>query len=188
MTRTNVIEDLRASIDALRSKSALQEKSDSVVNNANKTASASSDALKKIVALVNARDRSEKAIRERLARDEFPENEIDEAVEQAKYYGFIDDTRYAEVLVRSRITQGKGSAGIVRELAENNIDPDTVPGWPFEFPVSHEEEVNRALSLLDRKPPRTKNAREGAYRRLMQKGFPSSVASSAARIWSEQAE
>ena len=147
----------------------------------------SNAALKKIVALVNASDKSELAIRQRLQKDGFTESAIQESVGQAKNYGFIDDSRYAQVLIRSRISQCKGSAGIMRELAENGIDASDVEGWPYEFAISHEEEINRAVDLLNKKPPHSKNAREGAYRRLMQKGYPSSVASSAARIWSERA-
>ena len=143
-------------------------------------------ALKKIIALVNVSDRSEHSIRERLAKEGFTESAIDESVERAKAYSFINDERFAEVLVRSRIAQGKGSAGIVRELAGHGIDAESVPGWPYEFPLDYEEELDRALDLLERKPPRSKNLREGAYRRLVQKGYPSSIASSAARLWSER--
>lgn len=143
------------------------------------------DALKKIIALVNASDKSERTIRDRLAREGFSQPEIESAVEQARQYGFIDDKRFAEVLVRSRIAQGRGSAGIIRELAENDIDADIVPGWPYDYPLSTEEEIDRAIDLLKRKPPHAKNKREAAYRRLMQKGYPSMVASSATRMWFE---
>ena len=142
-------------------------------------------AVKKIIALFNASDRSERSSRERLEREGFEESAIDESVERAKRWGLIDDARFAQILVRSRLSQGKGSAGIVRDLAANGIDADEVPGWPYEFPVSYEEELERALSLLERKPPTAKNARDAAYRRLMQKGYPSSVASAAARTWHE---
>lgn len=147
---------------------------------------ASQGALSKIVSLVNISDRSEHAIRERLAREGFDRGEIDESVERAKEYGYIDDTRYAEVLVRSRISQGKGSEGIVRELQLQGIDIGVVAGWPYDYPVSFEDEVNRALDLLERKPPQSKHPRESAYRKLMGRGFPSSVASTSARIWAEK--
>lgn len=143
------------------------------------------DAFKKIIALVNVSDRSEKAIRERLSRDEFTEWEIEEAVIRAKECGFIDDVRFGEVLVRSRISQGKGSVLIARELSDNGIDPYEVPGWPDEFPLKFDDELSRALGILGSKPPRSKNKREGAYRKLVQRGYPSAVASSAARIWEE---
>ncbi len=143
-------------------------------------------ALRKIVALVNVSDRSECALRERLAREGFATQAIEGAVLRAKDYGFIDDARFADVLVRSRLSQGKGSAGIERELVANGIDPTDVSGWPYEYPVSAEEELDRALDILKRKPPHSKNKRDGAFRKLVQKGYPISVASSAARIWSDK--
>lgn len=146
----------------------------------------STSALDKIVALVNVSDRSEHTLRERLLNDGFGEEETETALEKAKGYGIIDDARYAEVLIRSRISQGKGSAGIERELQSQQIDIDCVNGWPFDFPVSDEEELERALSVLDKKPPRSKNLREGAYRRLIGKGYSSSVASTASRMWVER--
>ena len=105
---------------------------------------------------------------------------------RAKDYGFIDDKRFAEVLIRSRIAQCKGSAGIERELAKNGIDPSSIEGWPYAYEVDDEVELDRALSFLDRKPPKSKNLREGAFRKLVQRGFPISVASTAARIWTER--
>lgn len=142
-------------------------------------------AFKRIVMLVNASDKSEVAIRDRLKRIGFEQTYIDESVERAKACGYIDDMRFGEVLVRSRISQGKGSAGIARELADNGIEADSIPGWPYEFPLSSEDELQRALDVLRRKPIRAKGKREAAYRKLVQRGYPSSVASSAARIWEE---
>ena len=144
-----------------------------------------SSALDVILNLVNVSDRSEHAIRERLLRDGFPDEEIESAVTKAKDYGFINDARYAEVLVRSRISQGKGSAGIERELRSQKIEIEIVEGWPHEYPVSYDEELNRAIDLLERKPPRSKNLRDGAYRKLMGKGYSSAIASAAARMWTE---
>ena len=141
------------------------------------------DAFSKIVALVNASDKSEKTIRDRLARSGFSEAAIDESVERAKSYGFIDDLRFAEVLIRSRLNQGKGLRGIERELSLHSIDIEQVPGWPREFVADEDSELQRALAFLNRKPPHSKNLREGAYRKLVSKGFSSSVASAAARQW-----
>ena len=142
-------------------------------------------AFKKIVAILNAGDKSERMLRSRLSRDGFKESTIEDAIERARVYRLIDDTRYADVLIRSRIAQGRGMKGIERELAENGIDVAEVPGWPFEYGLDDEGEIDRALELLSRKPPRAKNARDAAYRKLMQKGFGSAIASSAARIWEE---
>ena len=153
MTRQSVISELQNRIAAMESGGGVAETFQSVLPAEAKTSAAqSNDALKKIIALVNASDKSERAIRDRLG---------------------------------SRISQGRGSAGIIRELAENDIDAEDVPGWPYDYPLSTEEETERAIGLLQRKPPHAKNKREAAYRRLMQKGYPSMVASSAARLWFE---
>lgn len=141
------------------------------------------DAFKKIITLLNASDKSERMIRMRLAQQDFDESAIESAIERAKECGFIDDIRYGEVLVRSRVSQGKGSAGIERELYENGIEPYEIPGYPEEFGIDPDSEFERALDLLERKPPRSKNARDAAYRKLVQKGFPTSLASSVARVW-----
>ena len=91
--------------------------------------------------------------------------------------------RYAEVLIRSRLNQGRGMCGVERELRDQNIAIEDVEGWPYEFGVTDESEYQRALEVLKRNPPRSKNLRDGAYRKLMQKGYSSSVSASAARSW-----
>ncbi|HAM14473.1 MAG TPA: recombinase RecX [Eggerthellaceae bacterium] len=143
-------------------------------------------ALKRITSWVNASERSRSSLRERLVREGFAEGVTEDALERACSYGLVDDARYADVLIRSRIAQGKGSAGIERELWQNEIDPSTVDGWPHEYGIDGESELDRALQFLDRKPPRAKDRRGSAYRKLVQKGYPSSVASTAARMWAER--
>ena len=140
-------------------------------------------AFAKIVDLLNASDKSERMLRTRLAQLGFPDECIEEAVERAKGYGYVNDLRYGEVLIRSRISQGKGSAGIQRELEENGIDPFDIPGYPDEFDIGYDAEFSRALTILERKPPHSKNPCDSAYRKLLQRGFPSSIAASAARAW-----
>lgn len=199
MASDEVIEALRAQIDAVlelpgadkgaRRSAKQSEKKQRIANthvgfSEDVDSRASADqAFKRIISLLNASEKSERMIRDRLSRLEFQQSAIDSAVEKAKEYGFIDDVRYGEVLVRSRVSQGRGSAGIERELLENGIDPVSIPGYPEEYALVPDSEFDRALSLLERKPPHAKNAREAAYRKLVQKGYPSSIASSAARAW-----
>ena len=142
-------------------------------------------AFKKLLGWLNVSDKSEAAIRERLGKSGFSAGEVDEAVAKAKSLGFIDDLRYADVLVRSRVAQRKGSVGIERELASQGIDAFALQGWPEAYGMSEGDELERALELLDAKPPKSRNLREGAYRTLVNKGYPSSVASSASRLWCE---
>ena len=82
-----------------------------------------------------------------------------------------------------RLGQGRGRRGIAAELESLGIDADGVEA--LAAADDDAGEVDRALALLDRKPPRAKNRRDAAYRRLAQKGFSASVSSTAARLWCE---
>ena len=142
-------------------------------------------AMRKIERLCSLREQASAALRERLVRDGFSEKVAEEAVGRAVECGLVDDARFADVLVRCRLAAGKGCAGIARELASHGIDPAHVESYLDAAEAGGDAELSRALDLLERKPPRAKNAREAAYRRLVGKGFSSSIASSAARTWWE---
>lgn len=142
-------------------------------------------AMRKIERLCSLREQASTALRERLVRDGFSEKVAEEAVGRAVECGLVDDARFADVLVRCRLAAGKGCAGIARELASHGIDPAHVESYLDAAEAGSDAELSRALDLLERKPPRAKNAREAAYRRLVGKGFSSSIASSAARTWWE---
>lgn len=135
--------------------------------------------------MVNAGDKSECTIRKRLNAYGYTDADMEASIEKAKAYGLIDDRRFADVLIRSRIRQGRGLAGIERELRENGIEADLLEGWPYEYTSGLADESERALAFLETHPPRSKNLRDGAYRKLVQKGFSASAASSAARLWAE---
>ncbi len=144
-------------------------------------------AFRKIERLVCLREHASKALQARLVKDGFSEDVARAAVERAQRCGLVSNERFADVLVRSRLSQGKGLQGIAAELTALDIDPLSVP--EYLEAKNHEQgpdELARALALLDAKPPRSKHLRESAYRKLMQKGYGASVSASAARIWSEE--
>lgn len=142
-------------------------------------------AFRKVERLACAREQASEALRRRLAREGFSDEASSAAVERAVSCGLVDDRRYADVLVRSRLSQGRGISGIDAELADLGIDPGEVESFA-EAGADEGGEVERALAVLDRKPPRAKNRRDAAFRRLVQKGFGSAIASSAARLWCER--
>ena len=196
MGKAEVLSALQSRIDEISESSALtgssfpedRKESGQACNGDAQDEPSSSDsnaAFKKIIDLVNASDKSEAAIRQRLSLKGFDEEAIESSVARAKEYGFIDDKRYADVLVRSRLAQGRGLVGIERELLSQDIDPDLLEGWPYEYGIDESSEIERALDFLQRKPPRSKNVRESAYRKLVSKGYSTSVASSAARLWTD---
>ena len=121
--------------------------------------------MRKIERLCSVRERSSSSLEERLIRDGFPEDVAANAVARAVECGLVDDGRFADVLVRSRIAAGKGCAGIARELASHGIEASTVESYVEATESGHDSEVARAVSFLNRKPPRAKNVREASRRR-----------------------
>ncbi len=142
-------------------------------------------AFNKIVALINASEKSSCELRKRLAQAGFDEEETQNALKRAVDCGLVDDMRYASILIRSRLNQGWGLDGIERELERNGINPFDIEGWPEGFPFGHDEQVSRALDMLEKKPPHARNLRDAAYRKLVKRGYSSSIASQAAGIWYE---
>lgn len=169
-------------------------------------------AFEKVTRLACARERGSRELIDRLARDGFSREVAESAVQRALDCGLIDDVRYGAVLVRTRVAQGRGRKGIEDELDRAGISATDIPGWPDEFfslsgfdpfrvadndedglidcsfgcEFNEEQEVERALALLRRKPPHSKNVRASAYRKLMTKGYSSSVASAATRRFLEE--
>lgn len=169
-------------------------------------------AFEKVTRLACARERGSRELIDRLVRDGFSREVAKSAVQRALDCGLIDDVRYGTVLVRTRVAQGCGRKGIEDELERAGIAASDIPGWPEEFfsvddfdpfrvnanaedgvvgcsfgsESSDEQEVERALALLRRKPPRSKNIQASAYRKLVTKGYSTSVASAATRRFMEE--
>lgn len=169
-------------------------------------------AFEKVTRLACARERGSRELADRLVRDGFSREVAESAVRRALDCGLIDDVRYGAVLIRTRVSQGRGRKGIEDELERAGIAASDIPGWPEEFfsvddfdpfrvnanaedgvagcsfgsESSDEQEIERALALLRRKPPRSKNIQASAYRKLVTKGYSTSVASAATRRFMEE--
>ena len=146
-------------------------------------------AFKKIERLVKVRDRSVCETRKRLEQDGFASKDADAAIVRALSVGYLDDARFADVLVRSRLRAGKGIAGIVRELRSHAIDPyEVLWGFPDEYLSLVPSQEDAAFTLLCRKPPRAKNLKQAAYAKLIRSGYSSAVAAEATKRWYESRE
>ena len=142
-----------------------------------------SKAFKKILKLASIREQASKKLHERLIKDGFSEQAVSNALGRAIEAHIVDDERYAEAFMRTQLAQGKGRRGV--ELEQLNIDSPSEEAWQLAYEQFGDDELERAMAFLHRKPPRSKNLREGAYRKLVQKGYSADVAASAARRWSE---
>lgn len=142
-------------------------------------------AFQKILRLAAAREQSTARIRARLARDGWGEAEAEDALSRAVRAGAVDDRRYAEALVRMRIASGRGVEGVLAEVEDLGIDPWDLESYAEYRAAGDDADVDRALALLGRRPPRAKNQRDAAFRKLVQQGFGTATAATAARRWSE---
>lgn len=140
-------------------------------------------AFKKIERLVSVRDRAVSEVTERLIREGYTSAEIERAVQRALSCGYLDDVRFADTLIRSRLNNGKGMVGIERELKLLGINIESVPGWPDEYLNGSPDQVQSALQLLIRKPPHAKNKRNAAFAKLIRSGYSTSIASQAVKKW-----
>lgn len=143
-------------------------------------------AFQKILRLAAVREQCSFELRKRLLRDGFSSDAVDSALLRAQDCGVVNDSRYSEVYVRTKLAAGKGRHGVMRDLQQKGLSfPVNLYG---EDEKDDNDELDRALRLLDSKPPHGKNKRDSAYRKLLQRGYSSSIASRAACIWAEKCQ
>ncbi len=145
-------------------------------------------ACKKILRSASAREQSTKLMREKLIRDNFSPDVINEALERACRSQVIDDHRYSNMLIRSTLSQGKGLTFALKEIEELGVDVENLDSYKEYLEQGEECDESRALAFLNAHPPHAKNKHESAYRKLINKGYSSSVASTAARRFCEKAQ
>jgi regulatory protein len=109
-----------------------------------------SKAYLQALSYLSRRPRSVKEVRQHLARKQFPEHWVDDALQRLLSQGYLDDGQFAKQLASHRIrSQKKGSVWIRYELTEKGVS---------------KEQISSALLELDR-DAEYKNAVELARRR-----------------------
>jgi len=146
------------------------------------------DAFKRILRILRASDQAKSNIRAKLARVGYSQGSIDKAIDQACLYGLINDERYAELYVRSKLKAGKGRQGIIADLAKLHISQDILNDDTkvMLFKAEEDDELTRAVNLLNRKPCHSKHIQNSAFSKLVRNGYSVQIARLAAREWVEQ--
>ncbi len=134
----------------------------------------------RVESLVNKRDYSFKELFDKLRLDGYGQEVAGSLCERARSAGVIDDSRFAQSFIRSKIYSGWGQVKIERELSRKGIDVHGLDGWPEDFfdPVDERE---RARQLASRRRVTGKNDLQKIARYLCGKGFSPSVAFDAAK-------
>ncbi|HRN96569.1 MAG TPA: regulatory protein RecX [Candidatus Levybacteria bacterium] len=119
------------------------------------------------------RPRSEKEIRDRLAKKHFDSMIIDQVIDKLKEDKFLDDTGFAQWWTEQRQDfRGKSKFVIKSELSEKGIDRNTIDATL----TNAKDDLKTAKEFLDRKKRRFENYTGDEYKKkvigfLQRKGF-----------------
>lgn len=128
--------------------------------------------------LLTVRERSSHELFSRLASAGYPDTVCQEVVSRCVRTSLIDDERFARVYVTNKKHAGWGRSRILRGLRQAGIDPCSYPDV-LEDSFDEDDELGRAISLLERHRTSSSNPYRAHYAYLMRKGFSSEVSSRA---------
>lgn len=135
---------------------------------------------KRVEDMLNRRDYSSQELYDRLHRDGYSESSAKRLVEYAESCGYVRDSRFADVFIRSKVSLGWGRNRIERELTRKGIDVSSIVGWPEDY-LSADDERERAYELASRRRLTGKNDYQKIVRYLCSRGYSMSVAIDAAK-------
>lgn len=130
--------------------------------------------------MLERRDYSYKELLVRLTNEGFDKATCVSILNDMRSSGVLDDTRFAEVFIRSKLSSGWGIERIRRELASRGVDTERLPGWPYDY-ADPDDEFERAMGIASRKRVREPNAYAKLVRFLMGRGFSTDVSMRAAK-------
>lgn len=140
----------------------------------------SAKAMDRLAKLVDRRDYSAKEATDKLRQDGYPAKIVEATVGRAIDAHLIDDRRFAEVFIRTKVYAGWGMRRIERELSRRGIEVEELPGWPYDY-LDPEDERGRALEVAQRHHVSGGNQLQKMVRFLVGRGFSTGVAYDAAR-------
>jgi regulatory protein len=135
------------------------------------------------------RDRTVAEVRERLSAERVEPDVVEEAVEELRHLGYLDDARYAQRFVEDRRSiDAWGAARIERRLLAVGVDAALVAAALGEHGAG--EELEAALAVLRRRfaqPPAHDRERDRALGLLVRKGYELELAYDAVRAFEREA-
>ena len=138
--------------------------------------------FRRIVILTNYRERCEAELRDRLVnKEKFSEDIFLEAIDKAKKYDIVNDERYAEIYTFCKTQSCRGIDGIEKHLKCMKINYEAIPSVVDILNNAKAEEFKSAVNYLKNHPSRAKNAYASNVRKLISRGFSTSLAISAAK-------
>ena len=132
-------------------------------------------AKKRAMFLLEKMDRTEKQLREKLQKNEYPLVCIDDAIDYVKKFHYLDDYRYAQNYIR--YSQEKMSRGqITIKLIQKGVSKDVIQAALDQEYIS--DELTQIYKLLEKKQFESCDSSSREFQRmyqfLLRRGFKSS--------------
>lgn len=127
-------------------------------------------AMERINRLLDTRERCIKELKERLARADFTEEEIEDAMQAAVRVNLVNEERYARAFIRGKVHQGWGRGKILLRLQQDKIPAHVIDACQEDFASSHEE-YNMAMHEVSKRRATSKNPYATYVRRLISRGY-----------------
>jgi regulatory protein len=135
------------------------------------------------------RDRTVAEVRERLSAERIEPALVDEAVDELRHLGYLDDARYAQRFAEDRRTiDAWGAERIERRLLAVGVEPALIAAALGE--QGSGEELEAALAVLRRRFPQAPaddRGRDRALGLLVRKGYELELAYDAIRAFERDA-
>ena len=127
-------------------------------------------AKEKALQLLDKRDYSRAELLRKLAEKDFDEAEVTEAVDRLVELGFVDDARYAPIIVRHYAAKGYGAQRVRQELQRRGI-PKELWDEAMEQMPQQDDTIDRLLRsrLKSETPDRAELKRASDF--LLRKGY-----------------
>ncbi|WP_035425407.1 regulatory protein RecX [Atopobium fossor] len=137
-------------------------------------------AFLRLTKMIDRRDYSVKEASDKLRLDGYSQKSIEHAIARAVECNFLNDQRFADIFIRSKIYMGWGKLRIERELLCKGIEANHVDGWPEKF-FEEQSEADRAYDFICTKFIPEKNAYQKFMRKLVSRGFSYKASSDAVK-------
>ena len=131
-------------------------------------------AEQKCLRLLACRDRSQAELRQRLLREGFSAQLADACLSRLVEIGIVDDRRFCETYLKSKVNSGWGMIRIINKLRCFGIDIQKYPSLASEY-FDPDNELSRAQEQLKRYRGKAEDVCSGQYRYLLSKGYSPTV-------------
>ena len=137
-------------------------------------------ATQKAMGLLARREHSAREVEQKLVKKGYAKPDAEKAVDALRSGGQQSDSRYAENLIRARVTAGYGPRYIEAELRSHGIDPRTQAAElsAHDWNALAANQVRRQYGALTRDP----KERNRAVQFLARRGFPTDAIRAATKV------